>query len=49
LAEARADIRARDELLEGRNLSPVTERALAALTAGEVAQVINDLSTPLKR
>jgi hypothetical protein len=41
-----ADFRARAELLKGRNLSPVTERALAGLTADEVAQVIRDLSTP---
>jgi hypothetical protein len=45
LDEARADFRARDELLKGRNLSSVTERALDGLTAAEVAQVISDLST----
>ena len=44
LAEARADLKERDRLLQGLNLSPVTERALAGLTAGEVAQVIRDLS-----
>src|SRR5205807_10032210 len=44
LAEARADILERQRLPEGRNLSPVTERALAGLTASEVAQVIKDLS-----
>ena len=49
LEETQADFRARDELLKGRNLSPATERALAGLTADEVAQVIRDLSTPPKR
>ena len=44
LAEARADLKERDRLLEGLNLSPATERALADLTADEVAQVIRDLS-----
>ena len=49
LAEARADLKDRDRLLKGRNLSPVTDRALAGLTADEVAQVIKDLSTPPSR
>jgi len=44
LAEARADIKKRQRLLEKRNLSPVTERALAGLTASEVEQVLEDLS-----
>ena len=44
VAETRADIQARERLLAGRSLSPVTKRALAALTASEVAQVIKDLS-----
>jgi hypothetical protein len=44
LAEARADLKERDRLLEGLKLSPATERALAGLTADEVAQVIRDLS-----
>jgi hypothetical protein len=44
LAEARADIRKRQRMLGNRNLSPVTERALAGLTAGEVEQVLEDLS-----
>jgi hypothetical protein len=41
---ARVDLRERDRLLKGLNVSPVTERALAGLTADEVAQVIRDLS-----
>jgi hypothetical protein len=44
VAEAREDIRKRERLLEGRNLSPVTKRALSGLSANEVAQVIKDLS-----
>jgi hypothetical protein len=44
LAEARADIKRRQRLLEKRNLSSVTERALAGLTASEVEQVLEDLS-----
>ena len=44
LAAARADIQERERLLEGRKLSPATERALAGLTASEVSQVIKDLS-----
>jgi hypothetical protein len=49
LAEARADIRERERLLEGLDLSPATERALADLTADEVAQVIRDLSAATAR
>ena len=44
LAEARADFKERERLLKGLNLSPATERALAGLTADEVAQVLEDLS-----
>jgi hypothetical protein len=44
LAEARADIQRRQRLLEGRNLSPVTERVLAGLSDSEVEQVLKDLS-----
>jgi hypothetical protein len=44
LDEVHADFRARERLLAGRRLSPVTRRALEGLTASEVAQVINDLS-----
>ena len=44
LAEVRADFKERERLLNGRNLSPATERALAGLTADEVAQVIEDLT-----
>ena len=44
LAEARADIRERERLLKGLDLSAATERALAGLSAEEVAQVIRDLS-----
>ena len=44
VADARADIQKRERLIEGRNLSPVTKRALSGLTANEVAQVIKDLS-----
>jgi hypothetical protein len=49
LAEARADIRKRERLLEGLDLSPATERALSDLTADEVAQVIRDLSNATAR
>jgi hypothetical protein len=49
LAEARADIRERERLLEGLDLSPATERALADLTADEIAQVIRDLSSATVR
>ena len=49
LAEARADTRERERLLEGLDLSPATERALANLTADEVAQVIRDLSNATLR
>jgi hypothetical protein len=44
VAEAREDIRKRERLLEGRNLSPATKRALSGLSSNEVAQVIRDLS-----
>ena len=44
VADAREDIRKREKLLEGRDLSPVTKRALSGLSANEVAQVIKDLS-----
>jgi DNA-binding MarR family transcriptional regulator len=49
LAEARADIRERERLLKSLELSPVTERALAGLSAEEVAQVIRDLSRAAAR
>jgi hypothetical protein len=44
LADARADIERRQQLLKDHNLSAVTERALSGMTAGEVAQVLEDLS-----
>jgi len=49
LARVRADIRERERLLAGLDLSPATERALANLTADEVAQVIRDLSSAAMR
>ncbi|HEY2134996.1 MAG TPA: hypothetical protein VGH49_03855 [Xanthobacteraceae bacterium] len=44
LAEARADIAERERLLKDLELSPVTKRALAGLTAPEVTQILADLS-----